>query len=141
MYHSTDSCCDFITWVKPHLLLFDDDYRVMKLDPATRKVSVIAGFSNFVVSPDGRWVAGFAAGPPELAESVGVLSLRKRLCLEVVHGSRQTDQIAGFTRDSKGVIVERSAFIPNESATGPRQLVQFPLTSLHTACPHSMLTP
>lgn len=139
MYHSTDACCSYITWVKPHMLLFDDDYRVMTLNPATRRVAVIAGFSDFLVSPDGQWMAGYAGAPPEESETVGVVSLRKPLCLEVPHGSHQTDEIAGFTRSSKGVIVVRRGFIPNSNATGPNQLVQFTLTSLHTACPHWML--
>lgn len=140
-YHSTDSCCTYITWAKPHTLLFDDDYRLMTLDPATRKLTLLAGFSDFVVSRDGRWVAGFALHPPEDAETVGVLSLADRTCLVVPHTSHQTDETAGFTRDNQGVIVERSSFSPNEGATGSRHLVQFALSSLHTTCPSWMLTP
>lgn len=141
MYHSSDSCCSFIAWARPHLLLFDDDYRVFTLDPTTRKSTLISGFSNFVVSPDGRWVAGFAVHPPEDAETVGVLSLRSRRCLVVPHTPHQTDEVAGFTRDSKGVIVERSGFIPNDAPTASKHLVQFALASLHTTCPRWMRTP
>lgn len=138
MYHSADACCTNLTWARPHLLLFDDDYRVFTLDPTTRAVRAIAGFSEFLVSPDGRWMAGFAGQPPELPETVGVVSLRKPGCLVVPHGTQETDEIAGFTRDSKSVIVGRTDL---ESSGRPSRLVQFALSALHTACPPSMLAP
>lgn len=141
VYRSSDACCSYITWAKPHLLLFVDDYRVMLLNPATRRLSLIAGFSNFLISPDRQWLAGFAAGPPEEAETVGVLSLRNHTCVVIPRGSHQTDEIAGFTRDSKSVIVNRTGFDPNNGPVGRPRLVAFALSSLRTPCPHSMLTP
>jgi hypothetical protein len=132
-YQSKDSCCTYITWAKPHTLLFDDDYRLMRLDPITRKHTMIASWSNFVVSPNGRWIAGWASGPPEEAETVGVLSVAGTTCLVVPHNPHQSDEAAGFTQDSKNVIVARSPFVPNNGTTGSPQLVQYAISSLRAS--------
>jgi hypothetical protein len=74
MYHSNDSCCSEITWLPPHVLIFDDDYKVQALDPTNRRVATIAHFSNFAVSHDGRWIAGYSDSGGHAAETVGVVS-------------------------------------------------------------------
>lgn len=130
VFETTAAPCSYLTWVKPHLLLFDDDYRVMTLHPSSRQVTSIGRFSDFLVSPDQRWIAGYAASSPEQAETVDLLSLNGRTCLVVPHTSHQTDEVAGFTRDSEGVIVLRARFTPNDGPTGPSHLVQYDIASL-----------
>lgn len=130
IYHTTDAPCSYLTWVRPHLLVFDDDYRVLTLDPPSRKVTLIGGFSDFDVSPDERWIAGYAFGPPEDAETVDVLSVSGGMCLVVPHTARQTDEVAGFTRDSRNVIVLRRRFVPNNFPIGSARLVQYAISSL-----------
>ncbi|HLX31793.1 MAG TPA: hypothetical protein VKR79_03375 [Gaiellaceae bacterium] len=129
-YRSRDSCCTYITWAEPHTLLFDDDYRLMRLDPVTRRHAMIANWSDFVVSPDGRWIAGWDFTPPEEAGTVGVLSVDGKTCLVVPHNARLSDEAAGFTQDSKNVIVVRWPFVPNNGTTGSSQLVQYPISAL-----------
>ncbi len=51
-------------------------------------------------------------------------------CLVVPHTSHETDEVVGFTGDSKGVVVRRRRFIPNNFARGPTRLLQFTIASL-----------
>jgi hypothetical protein len=132
-YQSDSFCCDYITWAKPHTLLFDDDYQLMRLDPVTRKHRTIAGWSDFVVSPDGRWIAGWGQGSEISPERVGVRSVEGKTCLVVPRDSHQKDEAAGFTQDSKNVIVKRWPYEPDNGATGPSQLVQYAISSLPTS--------
>jgi hypothetical protein len=111
MYRSNDSCCDQITWVmKPHTLVFVDDYNVKTLDPVSRRVVRIAGFSNFVVSPNGRWMAGWASCGGHCAETVEVVPLTGGVCRKVPHRSDQDDSYPFFSRDSRSVTVLRQRF-------------------------------
>lgn len=130
MYRTQNAYCSELAWAKPHLLVFENDDQVMTLAPTTGKLRLIVGFGDFVVSPDGRWVAGFANEPPEIAETVDVVAANGRTCLVVPHTSHQSDEVAGFTRDGKGVIVRRRRFIPNNFATGASQLVPFTISAL-----------
>jgi hypothetical protein len=134
MYHSNDSCCDMITWVRPHTLLFVDDYRVFRLDPATRRRSKIAGFSNFVVSPNQRWLAGWADAGPNETSTVDIESTKGTNCLAVPHTPHQTDTAAGFTPDGKNVIVRRMQFSTSGGPYGLARLVQYAIGSLHGHC-------
>lgn len=129
-YRSHDACCAEITWAKPHTLLFDDDYRLFHLDPATRRHMKVAGWSTFVVSPDGRWIAGYDQGPPEEAETVGVIPISGARCGTVPHTAHQSDEVVGFTADSKNVIVARSDFVPNNGPTGSSSLIQYAINGL-----------
>lgn len=133
VYQSNDACCTNITWAKPHTLLFDDDYRVFRLDPVTRKHRMIASWSDFVVSPDGHWITGGAyvggsAAPPE---TVGVLPMDGKTCLAVPHSSHESDEPAGFTHDGKSVVVTRRPFEPNNGITSSSlKLVSYAISSL-----------
>jgi hypothetical protein len=133
MYQSNDSCCTNVMWAKPHTLFFVDDYRVFRLDPATRKHTVIASWSDFFVSPDGRWIAGFAyvGGSVAPASTVGVLSIDGKTCLAVPHSSHESDEAVGFTRDGKSVVVKRQPFVPNNGVTSSDyKLVSYAISSL-----------
>jgi hypothetical protein len=137
MYQSNDDCCSNVMWAKPHTLLFDDDYRLFRLDPVTRKHTLIAGWSDFFVSPDGRWIAGWAysgedsAAPPE---TVGVLSIDGKTCLAVPHRSHENDVAAGFTRDGKSVVVKRQPYDPGNGITSSDyKLVAYAISSLPTS--------
>jgi hypothetical protein len=132
MYHSNNDCCTDIAWARPDLLLFLDYPLVESLDPATRIVTVLGDLNDFVVSPNGRWVAGSGASGPgdPVATTVYVLGVGAKKCL-VVPGS--SADAAGFTRDSKAVIVNRNVH-PLET-----QLRQFALSSLHGNCPRQQV--
>jgi hypothetical protein len=130
MYRSNDGCCTFITWLKPHVLVFVDDYRTFTLDPATKTVTRLGGFSNYVVSPNGRWLAGWNDSPHG-GERVGVVSIDGRTCLEVPRPRRSDDdEAAGFTKDSRSVRVYRRTYSNRlDALIRPRRLT-LPLTSL-----------
>lgn len=137
MYRSNDSCCDEITWVSPHLLVFVDDYNVKTLDPASRRVTRISGFSNFVVSPDGRWVAGWASCGGHCAESVDVVSIAGGGCRAVPRRSDQDDSYPFFSRNSKKVTVLRQRFdLKRGEPVGATSQVTLPLSALRpvTTC-------
>jgi hypothetical protein len=133
MYHSNNACCSDIAWAKPHLLLFLDYPLVQSLDPTTRTVTLLGSLSGAVASPDGRWVAGTGSAGPEdpIATTAYVLGVGARKCL-VVPG--HSVGVAGFTRDGKAVIVQRS--LP----PGKPKLRQFSLASLHADCPRDVVT-
>jgi hypothetical protein len=109
MYRSNDGCCTFVEWLRPHLLVFVDDYRTFTLDPATKKVTQLAGFSNYVVSPNGRWIAGWNDSPHG-GERVGVVSVDGRTCLQVPVRQPDDDEAAGFTKDGGAVRVYRRTY-------------------------------
>jgi hypothetical protein len=129
-YKSYDSCCTNVMWARPHTLLFVDDYRVFRLDPVTRKHTIIAGWSNIVVSPNGRWIAGWDLSSAIDSETVGALSGDGKTCLVVPQTSHESDEAAGFTPDSKSVIVKRWRFEPNNGPTGSSHLVAYAISSL-----------
>src|SRR5690242_591209 len=110
------ACCTNVTWAKPHTLLFDDDYQVFRLNPVTRTHKMIAGWSDFVVSLNGRWIAGYAYGGSSAAPAltVGVLSVDGKTCLTVPHGSHESDAPAGFSKDSSNVIIVRDGYLPGD---------------------------
>jgi len=113
----------YITWARPHLLLFDDDTLVTSLDPASRKVRTLGQLADLAVSPNGRWFAGNGAS---LDPSAYVLSTDGRTCF-VIPG--HTFGVQGFTPDSKAVIVLRADKYPK------RPLIQYAISSLHAGCP------
>lgn len=127
MYHSNDSCCTEITWLPPHLLLFDDDYRVLVLDPTTRRLKTIAGFSNFIVSGDGRWIAGYASSGGHVGESVRIVTAAGGSCLMVPHKTTEDDTPVTFTSDDKAIRISRTRFGPG---TARARILTFTLTHL-----------
>jgi hypothetical protein len=126
--YAGDGFLSDITWAKPHLLFFINDFQVMSLDPAKRKERHLAQLNDFVLSPNGRWFAGSGAGGHgnPVASHVYVLSASGRRCL-VVPG--RAASVRGFTRDNKAVIIVRALRYPKT------RLVQFGLASLRTGCP------
>lgn len=131
MYRSNDACCDQITWVAPHTLVFVDDYRVKTLDPSTRRVEQIAGFSDFVVSANGAWVAGYADTGGHAAESVYVVPLAGGECLRIPKKPDQDDADPAFSAESKVVYVERRHFSSQLGAdVGPTRRLGFRLSTL-----------
>jgi tricorn protease-like protein len=131
MYRSNDSCCDDVTWVKPHLLVFVDDYKVKTLDPRTRHVVRIAGFSQIAVSHDGRLVAGFASSGGHEAETVAVVPIAGGRCRVVARRPDQDDFSPTFSRDDKALVFLRQRFDLKLGYTvGPARQVTVPLTAL-----------
>jgi len=131
MYRSNDSCCDQITWIAPHLLIFIDDYNVKTLDPTTRTVHRIAGFSNFVLSPNRRLIAGWADSGGHAPETVDVAPVAGGKCLAVPRRPDQDDSGAVFTRNGRELIVERQHFdLKLGDSVGPTRVVRVLLTTL-----------
>ena len=128
MYHSSNDCCTDLTWARPHLLLFHDYPLVQSLDPATKVVTLLGSLNDFVLSPNGQWVAGpGASGPGDpVATTVYVLGVGAKKCL-VVPGT--SVDATGFTPDSQAVIVRRNP------EPGKPELRQFALSSLQSDCP------
>ena len=113
------------TWIKPHLLLIGDSNHVALLDPVTRQSKLIASLGSFLVSPNGEWIVGNGAGG---TSSVYVVAVRQRKCLEV---PIRSDFVAGFSPDSKDVVVYRRS----EGIETNASLRRFPISSLRAACP------
>jgi hypothetical protein len=137
LYHSNDSCCSEITWLPPHVLIFDDDYKVQILDPTNRRVATIAHFSNFAVSHDGRWIAGYADSGGHAAETVGVVSSTNGSCRVVSRKSSQDDTVVTFTSNDNSLLVARRVFDQNlGEVTGSAQIVTVQLEKLqpHSGC-------
>lgn len=84
--------------------------------------------SDFVVSPNGRWVAVWSATPPGLPQAVTLVSTDGKTCLAVPRSSQQSDIPTGFTADSRNVIVSRSESFG--SPDGVQRLAQFAISSL-----------
>ena len=109
-----DSYCAALTWAAPHLLLLRTDAAFYFWNPATWLPGVTspAAFTEFAVSPNRRWFAGDdLTGAPEAPQTkVYVFSGEGSTCLTVPLGRQQTDEVAGFTRDSKSLIVHSAAW-------------------------------
>ncbi len=123
-----------VTCAKPHTLLFAyQDYKgVLSFDPATGKRTPLAGWSDIVVSPDGRWVAGWDMNGGQAPESVGVASVDGTTGCDVPHGRYESDEAVGFTRDGKSVIVSRQEMLGGERGGQPRLLTY--AISAHGPC-------
>lgn len=122
-----------LVWAKPHTLFFDDNYRLFRLDPVAGKRTIIADWSDFVVSPDGRWIAGYAyvGGSAAPALTIGVLSIDGKTCLAVPHGSHESDSPVGFTKDGQSVVVARNPYDAGNGLTGgPSHLLAYAISSL-----------
>ena len=115
-------------WAKPHLLIIGDNVStVLSVDPSAGKSRVVAGLSDFLVSPNGQWVAGEGPGDPQVthqADTVYVAAIRAPGRCLVVPGLAD---VWGFTADSKNVIVTRYA--------NGNQLRQYAISSLPSGCP------
>jgi hypothetical protein len=136
MFGSHDAGCSDLTWAKPDLLLFENNSTFHTLKPATRKVIEPAVFNEFFVSPNRRWVAGDAVGGPQEPQiTVYALTPTNSRCVIVPLAAHRTDEVVGFTRDSKSLIVNTGPW--NATASQPPGSGvnrQFRLSSLHTDC-------
>jgi hypothetical protein len=119
-YSSPGCCLQWITWAKPHLLLFVDNFQVMSLAPGPDETRRLAQLDDLAVSPNGRWLGGRGAGT--LGSTIYVLSGDARTCLV---GPSGNVSVQGFTRDSKAIVVLRY----------PKTLTQYTISSLKTGCP------
>lgn len=141
-YHGQGYCSQE-SWAKPDLLLYEDDFVVERVNASTHSATPIAGFGDFVVSPNWQWIAGDNGAEPQDITHVFVIAIRGGKCLVVPHTSAQTDISAkGFAPDSKSVIVLREHFSRSRGGQfGKAQLVQVPLTSLRAGCPSEIAKP
>lgn len=140
VYRSSDSCCGHVLWLSPTRLVFDDDYRVTTLDVTNGRVQRIAGFSNFTVSPDHKWIAGWADSGGHRAQTVGVVRADGSGCRVVPTPPSFTDLDAFFSKD--GVLhVLRSPFSTQQNIThGPTVWLEFSPADLSPAFPRACFT-
>ena len=123
------ACCDLVTWASPHRLFFADSERVFRLDPAKRKVRFVAAFDDFLVSPNGEWVAGRFEG---YGVGTGVVSVRTGECVLVPEAEgfvSATSSRAGFIGNGAVIVT----WLPNE-------FHQARISSLREACLSSYTT-
>jgi hypothetical protein len=132
VYHSANGCCTEIAWLPPHYLVFDDDHQVQLVDAATRQQATIAQFSSFVISPDGRWVAGYASSGGHGPKTVGVVPSTGGTCRTVPRTKTQDDIVVSFTPDSQAIRISRASFDPIHGVNGDRHLMTIPLDRLQT---------
>ncbi len=109
MYRAIPTCCTSITWLPPHLVIFEDNYRVEVLDPTTRHLKTISEDSNFIVSPGGRWIAGYQSSPHD-PSIVDVVSTAGGRCLVVPRKRPDDDTPVAFTRDGAALLISRGRF-------------------------------
>jgi hypothetical protein len=134
LYASSDSCCNGIVWASPRLIVFVDDYNVKTLNVWTGRVRRIAGFSNFVVSRDGKLVAGWQDHGGHGATEVGVVAITGGTCLHVPKPENADDTQPVFSRNGKRLSVMRRAFDPSGGRVDPSsgRRVVVPLSALRT---------
>jgi hypothetical protein len=134
-FRSRDGCSD-LTWATPHLLLFQSNSTLRTLYPGRRLVSEPALFDEFAVSPNRRWVAGDLLGGPESPQTtVYALTVNNSKCVIVPLAPHRTDEVVGFTPDSKSLIVNTAPWNATSSpGPGNGSNRQFRLSSLHTNC-------
>jgi hypothetical protein len=136
LYSSNDSCCHGIVWVSPRLIAFDDDYNAKRVDLATGRVRHIAAFSDFAVSRDGRWVAGWASSGGHVAETVGVVSINGTHCRIVPRPDNADDTQPGFMAGSKSVYVLRRSYNSKfEEIFGTGRIVTISMSMLRRELP------
>ena len=132
--HGVTTCCTEISWLPPHLLIFDDNYRVLVWDPATRHVKKISDASNFVISPDGRWAATFSDAPHD-PDIIAIVRTSGGTCLLVPRHRNDDDTPVAFT-DNGVLLVSRSKFDGWEHTGATGRLLRFPLRTLKTTRCH-----
>jgi hypothetical protein len=132
VYWSRDACCANPVWASNRLIVFDDDYRVLTLDTQTRRRSLIAHWSNFVVSKNGHLVAGYAGGGPREPQSTGVVSIDGRDCRYVPKPTKFfDDSLPSFSKDGTHITIVRRAVDPKGlEDTGPSTHPSFPISAL-----------
>jgi WD40-like Beta Propeller Repeat len=133
VYSSNDSCCTNLIWRSPRLLFFDDDYNVKTVDPRTRRVRRIAGFSDFATSPDGQLVAGWKYSGGHSPETIGVVSVARSGCRFVTRPKNADDSEPSFSPDGTRLSFLRRSY--STVGEGSGRVVTIPLTALRRAGP------
>jgi hypothetical protein len=110
LYSSHDACCTGLGWASDRLLVFGDDYHVETLDAITGRVRWIAGFSDFAVSPDGRWVAGWASHGGHEPERIFLAAVSGDACRVVPRPAHASDSRVSFSADGAQLRFVRQAF-------------------------------
>ena len=129
VYSSNEACCSNVRWVSRRIIIFDDDYRVKTVDVVTGRVQTIATFSNFTVSSNGRWVAGWALGGHS-AEQIGVVSISGGSCRVVPKPANADDTEPRFSADSSRLTFQRRRFDGHDDEPGTLHLVTVSMSSL-----------
>jgi WD40-like Beta Propeller Repeat len=130
VYTARDSCCGDLAWATRWLLVFDNDYRVFTLDVRSGQLRQIAGFSNFELSKDGRWAAGWAGTGPNEPETVGVVSITGTSCRVVPRLSNASDSFPFFSPDGKRLFFLREPFNPSSGSTGHGDTISVSMSNL-----------
>jgi hypothetical protein len=118
--------------VRPHRLIFGDVVKgVFSLNPAIRKLNFVANLGDFSISPDGRWLVGFAL-PLSLSEKIGLISLTTGRCV-LVPGGQGIDKFSvshlGFSPSGNDVVTAKGHVAS-----------RYPIRSLRSRCPTWMTT-
>lgn len=130
IYRSGDSCCYFVAWAKPHLLVFIDADRLVRFQPASRQkrereIPALAGFS---LSPNEKWIATWTRPGPLDTPTVEVLSTYGSKCFNIGPAAAS----AGFSSDSKEVIVGRVSSAADGDSSASPHVVAIEFLSLLT---------
>lgn len=128
LYVSNDACCSGLVWASPHLIVFDDDYRVKTMDVTTGRLTRIADFSDFTVSADGRLVAGWANSGGHSAQTIGVVSIAGTGCRVLPKPTNADDSEPRFSADGKRLFFTRRSF--DATPEGPGRVLSVPLSRL-----------
>jgi hypothetical protein len=110
LYSSNDACCGSLVWSSNRLLVFDDDYRARTVDVISGRVHWIAGFSNYAISNDGHWLAGWAYSPGLSPETIYIVSVTGAHCRAVPRPKTSDDSQVSFTSDGKRIRFLRRIF-------------------------------
>jgi hypothetical protein len=129
LYSSNDACCGDLVWSSRRLLIFGDDYRVRTVDVITGRVRWIAGFSNYAVSHDGRWLAGWADSGGHSPETIYVVSVTGAHCRVVPRPATADDSQVSFTADGTRIRLLRRTFAVNGNA-GPGRWLRLRVSAL-----------
>ena len=112
VYSSNDACCSNLVWATPRLIVFADDYRVKTVDVTTGRVRRIADFSNFSVSHDGRWVAGWANSGGHGPQTIAVVSITGTNCRVLPRPKPADDSDPRFSADGRRLSFMRRRYDP-----------------------------
>jgi tricorn protease-like protein len=131
LYSSSDACCSNLTWASRQVLVFDDDYHVKTVNLNTGKVKFIAWFSDFSVSPNGRWIAGWSYSGGHSPRGIFVVSITGNDCGAVPRPPSADDSYPNFSSDNKRLFFQRQRFDPKLGHdVGSAHVVSIPVTQL-----------